>query len=102
MEYTLYTYKQNRGSIHTTSDGHKHLVTKRKDTDIYFEICFYRIGCNSNAKLNQDINKISLSCQHNHGFYMYNDDIYPIKKKCNEAAKSSGVNPRRISMTRQE
>ena len=65
MEYTLNTYKQNRGSIYTTSDGHKYLVTKRKDTDIYLKCVLFRKGCKSKAKLNQDLNKVSLSSQHN-------------------------------------
>ena len=102
MEYTLNTYKQNRGSIYTTSEGHKYLFTKRKDTDIYLKFVLFRKGCKSKAKLNQDINKISLSSQHNHGLNMYNDDIYSIKKKCNEAAKSSGENLRKIFNDQQE
>ena len=96
MEYTLNTYKQNRGSIYTTFDGHKYLVTKRKDTDIYLKCVLFRNGCKSKAKLNQDINKIILTSQHNQGLDMYNDDIYSMKKKCNEAAKSSGENLRKI------
>ena len=29
MEYTLTTYKQNRGTIYETSDGYKYISSKR-------------------------------------------------------------------------
>ena len=96
MEYTLNYYKQNRGSIYTTSDGHKYLVTKRKNTEIYLKCVLFRKGCKSKAKFNQDINKISLSSQHNHGLDDNKDDIYSIKRACKVAAKSSGENLRKI------
>ena len=43
MENTLNTYKQNRGSIYTTSDGQKYLVTERKDTFLVIQLTYNEI-----------------------------------------------------------
>ncbi|KAI6658315.1 hypothetical protein LOD99_15584 [Oopsacas minuta] len=96
MEYTLNTYKQIRGSIYTTYDDHKYLTTKRKNSVAYLKCILFREACKTKPKLNQDLNKISLSRQRNHGLDHYNDDIYLRKKNCKEAAKSSGENLRKI------
>ena len=96
MEYTLTHYKQNRGLIYQTSEGHKYLVSRRKGDQIYLKCVLFRQGCKSTAKLIQECNLIRLQADHNHGVAHYNDDIYIMKAKCKQAAKSSGENLRKI------
>ena len=96
MEYTLTHYKQNRGLIYRTSEGHKYLVSRRKGNQIYFKCVLFRSSCKSTAKLSQESNLIILLANHNHETDNYNDHIYLMKAKCKEAAKSSGENLRKI------
>ena len=96
MDYTITHYKQNRGSIYQTSEGHKYLVSKRRGDLIYLKCVLFRNGCKSTAKLIQECNLIRLQADHNHGIDKYDDDIYIVKANCKEAAKSSGENLRKI------
>ena len=57
---------------------------------------FLRKCCKSKAKLNHDIKRICLSTEHNQGLDNYNDNIYSIKRKCKEAAISSGESQKDI------
>ena len=98
MKNTLIHYKQNRGLIYRTSDGHKYLVSRRKGNQIYFKRVLFRSSCKSTAKLSQESNLIILLADHKNGIDLYNDDIYLIKAKCKEAAKSSGKIYARFSM----
>ena len=45
MEYTLTTYKQIRGTIYETSDGHKYIFSKRMVAYNYlrFVFCFVTV-----------------------------------------------------------
>ena len=95
MEYTLTTYKQNRGTIYETSDGYKYISSKRMVVYNYlglFESVLFRNGCNSTAKLDHDSNLISIISWHNHGHSEFNNDIYLVEAKCKEAAKTSRYN----------
>ena len=95
MEYTLTHYKQNRGLIYRTSEGHKYLVSRRKGNQIYLKCVLFRSSCKSTAKLSQESNLIILLANHNHEIDNYNDHIYLMKAKCKEAAKSLGENLRK-------
>ena len=88
MDYTLTHYKQNRGIIFRTSGGNKYLISKRKSYQVYLKCVLFRSGCKSTAKLSQDKNLIYVFSDHNHGVELYNEDVYSVKNKCKEAAKS--------------
>ena len=96
MEYTLTHCKQNRGLIYRTSEGHKYLVSRRKGNQIYLKCILFRSRCKSTAKLSQESKLIILLVDHNDGIGHFNDDIYRMRAKCKEAAKSSGENLRKI------
>ena len=95
MDYTLNSYKHTRGVIYTTSDCHKYLVSKRKTDYTYLKCVLFREGCKATAKLlnTQLIEPLS---SHNHDIDGYNSDIFSMKARCKETAKSSNQNLREV------
>lgn len=96
MEYSLTHYKQNRGSIYRTSEGHNYLVSRRKGNQIYLKCVILGSGCKSTAKISQEDNMNLALTDHNYGIEHYKDDIYLIKANCKPAAKSSREKLRKI------
>ena len=60
MEYTLTIYKQNRGLLNRTFEGHKCLISRREGNQIYLKCVLFCSRCKSSAKLSQESNLIIL------------------------------------------
>ena len=66
MEFVRGEYKNKRGNVYTTPDGHKYTLSKDRESVTYLKCILFRGTCPSTAKLNKLINMITVSCQHNH------------------------------------
>ena len=87
----IYTssYKNKRGDVYTTEDGHKYTLSKDHESIRYLKCILFREKCPSTAKLNKLTNIITISCQHNHPIDDYHAEKYKLKAKCKMEAKNS-------------
>ena len=92
MDYTLTHYKQNRDIIYRTSGGQKYLISKSKRNQVYMKCSCFVEGANLLLNSVKTKNLICVVSNYNHGVELYNKDVYLMKNKCKEAAKSSGTN----------
>ena len=95
MEYTINTYKYQRGKIFTTTDNHKYIKYKVKENKAYMKCVLFRNGCKATAKLNLNTNLITPMINHNHTTSQYKSESYSLKSKCKSIAKSSQENFRK-------
>ena len=91
MEYTRGHYKHKRGTIFTTSDGFKYTQYKVKSQITYLRCVLYKDTnkCKGSAKLKAEFNTIVPLNPHNHPISHYKADIFELKSKCLNAARSS-------------
>ena len=74
MEYTINTYKYQRGKIFTTTDNHKYLKYKVKENKAYMKCVLFRNGCKATAKLNLNTNLINPMINHDHTTSQYKSE----------------------------
>ena len=96
MEYALDNYKHQRGKIFTTTNNHKYIKYKVKESRAYMKCALFRNGCKATAKLNMDTNLITPMAIHNHTPLEYQSESFTLKSKCKDIAKSSQENLRKI------
>ena len=92
MEYTIYTYKYQRGKIFTTTDNKKYFRYKVKENKAYTKCVLFRIGCKATAKPNLNTNLITPMINHSHTTSQYQSE----SSKCKSIAQSSQENIRKI------
>ena len=61
MEVTRGSYKNKRGDVYITEDGHKYTLSKDRESIRYLICILFREKCPSTAKLNKLTNIITIS-----------------------------------------
>ena len=91
MEYPRGDYKHKRGAIFTTSDGFKYTQYKLKSQITYLRFVLQKDinKCKGSAKLKPEFNTIVPLNPHNHPKSHYKADIFELKSKCLNTARSS-------------
>ena len=96
MEYSRSEYKNKRGNVFTTTDGHKYTLSKERNSVAYLKCILFRESCPSTAKLNMLTNKIAVLCPHNHDIDTYHAEKFKLRTKCKIAAKNSTTRLREL------
>ena len=89
MEFTRGSYKNKRGNVYTTEDGHTYTLSKDRESIRYIKCILFREKCPSTAKLNKLTIITTISCQRNHPIDDYNAEKFKLRAKCKIEAKNS-------------
>ena len=85
MEFTRGSYKNKRGNVYTTEDGHKYTSSKDRVSKRYLKCILFRKKYPSTNKL---INFRTIPCQHSHPIDDYHAEKYKLRAKSKMEAKN--------------
>ena len=95
-DYLRTEYKNKRGNVYTTTDGHKYTLSTDRESVAYLKCVLFREGCKSTAKLNKSAKTVAVMCTHNHDMEDYCTERFKLRAKCKTAAKNSTTSLRQL------